>query len=328
MLNMSGLPPAPATVPRLSAQRPWQEPGEAMPASSHVWPLRPVWAAIVRAVLGLGPVIVRVGDGLCRIDRRLPLHGLESTARPGQAHPGAGLSIDTTGWACGMAAQARLNDGQVRRGFAFFDDHGHAVLKLDLASGASPDGFHGLVRRFSLGAGPSHEQEGTASFHWPNLWNQSLTHGLKRTLTAGGGADGLLEQLADADLAQPLDCAALLEVLQHARQARLPMSVCFAHSGLQLGWSGHLHRLEGRAGDAIASGFDIELQWSESPSGLQAWLVREPTASGLVQSLALLAPDGELRLLLAPLQAPERPQPCAWRSSISAVCGSPSGSAC
>ena len=328
MLNTSGLSLAPAMALRPTAEPPWDDADDEDPAGSCVWALLPAWPAIVQAVLGLGPVTVRAGDGLCRVEHRSYLRWLGPTGSEGQAHPTAWLSIDTTGWACGMATQARLNDGRVRRGFAFFDDRGHPVLKLDLATGASPDGFHGIVRRFSLGTEPSDGQEGSAWVHWPTLRSRPHNHGLQRLLTAGSGADGLLEQLADIDLAQPLACEALLEVLQHARQARLPMSVCFAHCGLQLGWSGHLHRLDGRTGAAIAGGFDVELQWSESPSGLHAWLLREPTASGLVKSLALLAPDGEVRMLLAPLQAPERPQPCAWRSSISAVCGSHCGSAC
>jgi putative heme degradation protein len=328
MLNTSGPSLAPATRHRPTAVPLWDKTDDEAPAGSHVWALTPTWPAIVQAVLGLGPVTVRAGDGLCRIEHRSCLRWLGSTGNEWHAHPTARLSIDTSGWACGMATQVRLHDGRVRRGFAFFNDLGQPMLELDLACGASPDGFHGIVGRFSPETEPSDGQEEPASVHWPSPRSRPHTHGLRRLLTAGSGADALLEQLADRDLAQPLACEALLEVLRHARQSRLPMSVCFARRGLQLGWSGHLHRLDGRKGAAIASGFDVELQWSESPSGLQAWLLREPTASGLALSLALLAPDGELRMLLAPLQAPERPQPCAWRSSISAVCGNHCGSAC
>lgn len=325
MLNLSGLPLAPAIAPHLTR---WEDPDEESPGGSHVWPLHSAWAVIVQAALALGPVTVRAGDGLCRVEHRAHLGWLGSTGKDGLAFPGDGMSIDTTGWALGVATQARLNDGRVRRGFTFFDDRGHAVLKLDLASGASPDGFHDILRRFALGTSACDDWNGRASAHWPALPSRPGAVGSPHRTLAWISGDGVVEDLAEQDLAQPLADDALLEVLRQTRQSRLPMSAHFSYRGLQLTWTGVLHHLDGRAGVALASGFDIELQWSETPPGPQAWLLREPTSSGLVQSLALLAPDGELRLLLAPLHDPARPQPCAWRSAINAACGGHCGTAC
>lgn len=319
MLKLSGLPLASVPAPHLSR---WKEPDEESPGGSHVWPLRSAWAAIVQAVLALGPVTLRAGDGLCSVERRAHLRWLGFTGKDSLPSPGAGMSIDTTGWALGMATQARLNDGRVRRDFTFFDDRGHAVLKLDLAGGASPDGFHDVVRQFAIGTRPSDDRDGPASVHWPALQNSP---GHELAWVHGASA---LEDLAERDLARQLPGDALLEVLRQTRHARLPISALFNCRGLQLTWTGVLHHLDGRAGLALASGFDIELQWSEVHPGPQAWLVRQPTSSGLVQSLALLAPDGELRLLLAPLHAPARPQPCAWRAAVNAACGGPLGTAC
>lgn len=325
MLNLSGLPLAPAIAPHLTR---WEDPDEDCPGGLHVWPLRSAWAVIVQAALALGPVTVQAGDALCKVERRAHLRWLGSRERDGSALPGAGMSIDTTGWALGVATQARLNDGRVRRGFTFFDDRGHTVLKLDLASGASPDGFHDIVRRFALGTGAGDEPNGLAPVHWPALQSRPRAVRSPHRILAWNSGDGALEDLADEDLAQPLAGDALLEVLRQTRQSQLPMSAQFGSRGVQLTWTGVLHHLEDRADVALASGFDIELQWSETPAGPQAWLIREPTSSGLVQSLALLAPDGALRLLLAPLHDPARPQPCAWRSAINAVCGGHCGTAC
>jgi putative heme degradation protein len=325
MLNLSGLPLAPAVVPHLTR---WEDPDDESPSGSRVWPLRPAWAVIVQAALALGPVTVRAGDGLCRVEHRAHLRWLERMGRDSMTLPGAGMSIDTTGWALGVATQARLNDGRVRRGFAFFDDRGHAVLELDLASGASPDRFHAIVRTFALGTEAGAERAGLASVHAPALQSRPRTVESVHRRLAWPSAEGVLEDLADEDLAQPLAGDALLEVLRQTRQSRLPMSAQFGYRGLQLIWTGVLHHLDGRAGVALVSGFGIELQWSETLPGPQAWLIREPTSSGLRQSLALLAPDGDLRLLLAPQHAPARPQPCAWRLAINAACGGHCGSAC
>jgi putative heme degradation protein len=325
MLNLSGLPLAPAIAPHLSR---WEDPAEEHPAGSHVWPLRSAWAVIVQAALALGPVTVRAGDGLCRLEHRAHLRWVGSTGKDGLALPGAGMSIDTTGWALGVARQARLNDARVRRGFTFFDDCGHAVLELDLASGASPDGFHAIVRRFALGTKAGGALDGLTSVHEPAPQCRPQAVGSPHRTAAWCSGDGVLKDLADQDLAQPLAGDALLEVLRQMRHSRLPMSAHFSCRGLQLTWTGVLHHLDGRTGVAVARGFDIELQWSETPPGPQVWLIREPTSSGLVQSLALLAPDGALRLLLAPLHDPARPQPCAWRSAINAACGGFCGTAC
>lgn len=277
--------------------------------------------------MGLGPVTVRAGDGLCRLEHRADLRRPGPLGTDGLALAAAGLSIDPSGWALGMATQARLRDGRVRHGFDFFDDHGQPVLKLDLGAEVAPDDFYDIVLRFVLGTEAGDTCSSGASVDWAAPKGQPRACGLLYGLKARGAVE-VLQELADQDLAQALPCDALLSVLQHARQSRLPLSARFACSGLRLDWSGHLHHLEERSGVAIASDLDIKLQWSESPSALPAWLLREPTARGLMQSLALLAPDGEVRLLLAPLHAPERPEPCAWRSAISAVCGSHLGSAC
>jgi hypothetical protein len=106
------------------------------------------------------------------------------------------------------------------------------------------------------------------------------------------------------------------------------MAVHYNCRGLQVHWAGHLHGLEAHAGVAVASGLDIALQWPDTPGTTHAWLLREPTATGLVQSLALLSPNGELRLLLGPLHAQARPQPCAWRAALHAACGDQIGMAC
>jgi hypothetical protein len=82
MLNMSGLYLAPATAPRLSPERPWEDPDDEAPGGSHVWMPRSAWADIVQGAPGLGPLTLRSGDGLCRIRRRAHLRQARALGAP------------------------------------------------------------------------------------------------------------------------------------------------------------------------------------------------------------------------------------------------------
>jgi putative heme degradation protein len=278
--------------------------------SSHVWPLQPAWDAILRDALALGPVRVRAGDSLCQWEQH-------TQAQPAAGRAATGLRADTTHWAQGMALQARLADGRMRRGFRFFNHAGQEVLALDLSTGASPDAFHQAVRR-----------------HTPSVWRAAPT-----------GAADMGDGLADApaappgpaaasglgtvdSLARPLTRDTVLDLLQHASRARLPMSAGFHSQGVQLDWQGLLHPLAWQDGATLASSNDLTLHWPGARPGLDAWLLCTPTAAGLVQALALATHDGGVRLKLSPDSPPSRPQPCAWRTAILAVCGGGSGTAC
>lgn len=330
MLTMSDPPLAAAQAPQLNLAQAWGEPDAANPGGSHVWPLRRDWAAIVQAALALGPLTLRAGDGVCHIVKRglLLMKGLATR----DICPAAdtALDLDCSGWACGMATQSHLNDGRVRRGFAFFDDMGQTVLRLDLDAGASPDAFHEIVRRYSQGvAHPGLlESSGPGQLAGRCKPRCEFACRLTRTSMASAGMDGRLQRSVEAELAEPLAGDAVLDVLRHARRARLPMTASFSCRGLNIEWTGLLLELTGRAGLVTASGVDMRLQWCQSRPGPQAWLVRKPTSFGLVQSLALQAPDGELRLLLRPAPDGARLQPCAWRAAIDAAIGGPCGCAC
>lgn len=329
MLTMSGPSRAPATAANPITEAGGQQPEGESPGGSRVWPLRPAWRPIVRAALALGPVTLRAGDSLCRLVLRVPLRGPGSPGRDVLVSGLDGLEVDTTGLACGMATQSTTADGQAHRGLAFFDHHGRAVLKIDLGDGASPEGFHDLVRRFSPGVADK-------AVHDRDEPGQGFTmsgHGLAargwfaRHQTVAR-MDILLKRRAESDLADMLPCDAILEVLRHASHARIPMTASFVCRGLRTGCTGPLLELRDGAGLASARGHDIDLQWCEGREGGQAWLVREPTSLGLMQSFALLAPDGGLRLHLQPAVDGATPQSCAWRAAVNAARGGPCGAAC
>lgn len=329
MLTMSGPSRAFAAEALLITEKGWQDPEEERPGVLRVWPLRPAWRSIVRAALARGPVTLRAGDSLCRLVQRVPLRSPGFSGRDVLAHSGIGPEMDITGLARAMATQSTTANGQARRGLAFFDRQGHTVLTVDLGDGASPDGFRDIVRRFS----PGFAEDAVLDRDEPGQRSTMPGHcatacGWLARHQTGDRMDILLEQRAEADLAEPLPCEAILEVLRHAAHARIPMMASFACHGLRMGWTGSLLELGGRAGLAFARGLDTEFHWCEAGTGAQAWLVREPTSFGLVQSVVLLAPDGGLRLHLQPAAGGATPQPCAWRTAINAARGEPCGSAC
>lgn len=330
MLTLPGPPWDPLIAPRLAAALAWPAPDQASLGGARVWPLRPAWMSIVLAALALGPVTVRAGDGLCRIAQRGRLRWLMTPGDGADAAGADGLDIDTQHWACGVATLAPPTDGRPRCGFAFFDDQGQAVLRLELGAGASLDGFCHLVGRYAQAA-PSDAATSCgkpAQAAIPPSHGPLPAGGSPRSRPADTGIAAVLRPLVNDALAAPLSCDAVLEVLRHACQSDLVMRSTFFCRGLRLAWTGALHHLTGSDGLASASGAGLQIEWREARPGPQAWLLREPTAAGLLQSLALLAPNGELRLLLRPAQGRSRPQPCAWQSALDAASGGRCGSAC
>ena len=248
MLNMSCQAFAPAMAPHPPTERPWDARDEETPGASRVWQLRSAWPLIVRAVLELGPVTLRAGDGLCQVEHRTHPRPPGSAERADAARATAAWSFDTSAWAFGTATQERLQDGRVRRSFAFFDGSGRAVLEMELAAAIPPADFHDIVRRLEPGTGAADAWDGWSCVHWPAPPSQPQARKLPRWLPSDGRAADVLQSLADEGLAQPLAGDALLDILQHARLSNLPMSARFACPGQQFDWSGQLHRLDGRAG--------------------------------------------------------------------------------
>jgi putative heme degradation protein len=328
-MSMSGPSRAAAAEALLVTKEEGQDPEGESQGGIRVWPLRPAWRSIVRAALARGPVTLRAGDSLCRFVQRASLRNPGPSGQDILANSGNGLEMVITGLACARATQSTTANGQARRGLAFFDHQGHAVLNVDLGDDASPDGFHDIVRRFSPGVAEDAVLDRDEPGQRPTMLGYCATAcgWLARHQTVDR-LDILLEQRAEADLAEPLPCEAILEVLRHAAHARIPMMASFACHGLRMGWTGSLLELGGRAGLAFARGLDTVFHWCEAGTGAQAWLVREPTSFGLVQSVALLAPDGGLRLHLQPAAGGATPQPCAWRTAINAARVGPCGSAC
>lgn len=270
---------------------PCDDPTEDEAGATCVRPLLPAWQAVLQAAAALGPLEARAGDGVCSLVLRGTLPALQ---------------VDAGRWRCGMATQSPRADGGLRRGLVFFDEAGRPALRLVLAAGASAAGFEALVRRF--GAEPGGTQP-------------------LRPKRAPGHAE-LLQALAGDRLAEPLAAETVLDVLRHATQAGLALRVAFHGRGLRLCWQGQLHHLLGRHGVGIACGRGLELHWRETRPGPQVWLLREPAPTGLAQSLLMLAPDGELRLVVEPAPQCRPTQPCAWRWALDAALGGGCGSAC
>lgn len=300
MLTMSGPSRAPATAANPITEAGGQQPEGESPGGSRVWPLRPAWRPIVRAALALGPVTMRAGDSLCRLVLRVPLRGPGSPGRDVLVSGLDGLEVDTTGLACGMATQSTTADGQAHRGLAFFDHHGHAVLKIDLGDGASPEGFHDLVRRFSPGVADKavHDRDE------PGLGFTMSGHGL----TAQGWfarhqtvarMDILLKRRAESDLAEMLPCDAILEVLRHASHARIPMTatrLSWPAHGVDRSLAGALRRC--RAG--LCQGARYRPPLVRGPRG---WAGVACARADVARSHAIVRPAGTRRGLTTALAA-------------------------
>ena len=294
---------------------------------AHVWPLRDDWSTIIQAARQLRSLIVGAGDNLCRMTLRVPVAWGDGP-HSYQSGPGDGAwEVDTSRWACGMAIQEQLDDGRLRRGLVFYDGVGRLVLRSDLDASAPPGEFHALVRRFARGSPLS----STATRTGPGAVTSIAPDAVQRAcgaIISQGAADAATNRQASA---VPLGNDAVLEALRHARAAGIEISAILECRGVRLRWDGLVQALAAQRGWAMATGRDFELQWSEASAALEARVMREPTAAGLVQTIAVQSPGGDTRLLLrpaSPAHAGAHPQPCAWRAAIEAALGGRCGQAC
>ena len=120
-------------------------------------------------------------------------------------------------------------------------------------------------------------------------------------------------RLAGPDRARPVAASALSTVLRSAAGSGLPIMVFVGNRGCIGIHTGPVHRIKAMGPwlNVLDPGFNLHLREDRIAT---AWVVRKPTADGIVTSLELFDAAGETIAFLFGRRKPSEPELDGWRA--------------
>lgn len=299
---------------------------------SAVIELRPEWSAILKALPTLG-------DVMCLTRNETVVHEChgqyEEVSDEGHMGLVVGSEIDQRlflrRWAFGYALTQPLQSG-IRQSLQFFDRAGTAVLKIYLTEGSNQAAFEQLIEQFQNPAPLTSpevvpvselpqeqytDNPDTARFRkdWESMQD---THDFfiilqKHRLERQKALEIIGEDLA---MRMPIVSASLL--LEQASETEIPIMVFVGNrGGIQI-HSGPVSRVEARGAwmNVLDKRFNLHMRTDRIA---HVWLVRKPTADGIVTSLEVFDVDGELAVQFFGIRKPGQQEREDWRNLLSSL---------
>jgi putative hemin transport protein len=290
------------------------------------------WAALLPAVGDLGRVMALTRNASCVHERHGQYLNVEADGPVGLA---LGEDIDLRlflrQWAHGFAVRPEAG-GRRRPSLQFFDAAGRAVHKIFCTGETDMAAYDAFVARFAApdGAAPADfEAPKPAKRDRPDseidveglraAWNALRdTHDFFGMLRKFGAGRVQAMRLAGPELARPLGTGAVRRALETASRTKLAIMVFVGNEGCIQIHSGPVDRLK-QTGDwfnVLDPAFNLHLKETDIAS---VWLVRKPTADGIVTSLEVFDAAGATIATLFGKRKPGVPENLRWRALVDEV---------
>jgi len=238
------------------------------------------------------------------------------------------LRIFYHAWAHGFAVREMTKDG-LRRSLQFFDKSGVAIHKIHLRMQNSIANYDALLNQFQSNDQapgiqvtslekpaaelPDRDIDVTA---WLQSWRTMKdTHDFfgslrdfKVTRTQG-------LRLADPEFVQAMPVTVVKDLLDLAASSSTPIMVFVGNPGMLQIHSGPIQKVVSTGAwiNVMDPRFNLHLR---SDSVAQAWLVRKPTADGIVTSVELFNDSGEAIAMFFGERKPGNPELTTWRDLL------------
>ena len=238
------------------------------------------------------------------------------------------LRIFYHAWAHGFAVREMTKDG-LQRSLQFFDKAGVAIHKIHLSTQSCVANYDALLNQYQ-----SHDQTPgiqVTSLDKPaaelpdqdidaTAWRQSW-----RAMKDTHDFFGLLRQfkvtrtqglrLADPEFVQAIPVNVVKDLLEIAASSSTPIMVFVGNPGMLQIHSGPIQKVVsiGAWINVMDPRFNLHLR---SDSVAQAWLVRKPTADGIVTSVELFNDSGEAIAMFFGKRKPGTPELTTWRALV------------
>jgi putative hemin transport protein len=296
--------------------------------------LQAPWSALMAALPTLGRVMALTRNASCVHEKTGRYEQVSGEGPVGLVlGPDIDLRVFYKAWAHGFAVhEVASADAQVApaRSLQFFDASGTAVHKLFARPGTDLAAWDALVQRFAapgqqagLVAEPAAAREAdrpdaevdVAAFRadWASLRDTHDFFGLLRRHRLGRVQALRLAHPGFVQAVEPGAGGAARELLQAAADTGTSVMVFVGNPGMIQIHTGPVKRVQvlGPWLNVLDPGFNLHLREDHIAS---AWVVRKPTADGVVTSLELFDAEGETIAMFFGERKPGRPELAAWRA--------------
>ena len=221
-----------------------------------------------------------------------------------------------------------------QRSLQFFDETGEAVHKVHLRASSDEAAYSAFVDRFRAADQSPEQQFSPAPAPSPSRPDGEIdvagfraaymqmkdTHELFGILRNFGVGRLQALRLLGPEMARPVERLALRQLLQQAKAAALPIMIFVGSRGVLQIHTGPVQTLKqyGDWWNVMDPGFNLHLY---EPGIASAWVVKKPTADGLVTSLELYDARGEVILLSFSKRKPGQIESDTWRDLLAALSG-------
>ena len=287
--------------------------------------LYPKWLEIMASIGSLGEVMALTRNASC-VHEKVGIYKNASQDGPvGLLVGEIDLRIFYHAWAYGFTVLEMTKEG-LQRSLQFFDKAGVAIHKIYLRTQSSVANYDALLNQFQSndqapGIAVTALDKPTAELPDQDIdlaaWRQSWramkdTHdfcGLLRQFTLPR-TQGL--RLADPEFVQAMPVAVVKDLLDLAASSSTPLMVFVGNPGMLQIHSGPIQKVVsiGAWINVMDPRFNLHLR---RDSIAQAWLVRKPTADGIVTSVELFNDSGEAIAMFFGERKPGNPELSAWR---------------
>jgi len=290
--------------------------------------LYPKWAEIMASIGPLGEVMALTRNASC-VHEKVGIYKNASQDGPvGLLVGEIDLRIFYHAWAHGFAVREMTKDG-LQRSLQFFDKSGVAIHKIHLRMQGSIANYDALLNQFQSndqapGIQVTSLEKPAAELPDQDIdvtaWRQSW-----RAMKDTHDFFGLLRQfkvtrtqglrLADPEFVQAMPVTVVKDLLDLAASSSTPIMVFVGNPGMLQIHSGPIQKVVsiGAWINVMDPRFNLHLR---GYSIAQAWLVRKPTADGIVTSVELFNDSGEAIAMFFGERKPGNPELTTWRDLL------------
>lgn len=290
--------------------------------------LCPKWDEIMASIDSLGEVMALTRNASCVHEKIGTYKNASQDGPVGLLVGEIDLRIFYHAWVHGFAVREMSKDG-LQRSLQFFDKAGVAIHKIYLRTQSNITKYDELLNQFQSNDQapriqvtepdkpaselPDQEIDVTA---WRQSWRAMKdTHdffGLLRQFKVTR-TQGL--RIADPEFVQAMPVTVVKDLLDLAATASIPLMVFVGNPGMLQIHSGPIQKVVsiGAWINVIDPRFNLHLR---SDSIAQAWLVRKPTADGIVTSVEIYNDNGEAIAMFFGERKPGNPELTAWRALV------------
>jgi putative hemin transport protein len=294
--------------------------------------LRPDWHTLMASLEPIGEVMALTRNASCVHEKIGVYQNATMTERVGVI---GSATIDLRAfyskWAHGFAVSEMTARGR-QHSLQFFDMSGIAIHKIFLRKDSDVQAYQCLAKLFendsqqpglyteplaSKSPEQPDQQIDVQALHqaWANLRD---THDFFSLLQTHGVSRVQALRLAQPTFVQQVHCAEVLRVLTAAAARAIPVMVFVGNHGMLQIHTGPIHKVwyEKPWLNVLDASFNLHLRMDHIDT---AWIVKKPTADGLVTSFEIFDAQGDAIAMLFGLRKPGQPELSAWRELLDEI---------